>query len=70
MRLSSYFKLTYHQFSFRCEALGGRPQPQVTWWRDHALLDDTYVKLGRGGNKRIYSANSNYKQCIHESLKN
>ena len=30
----------------RCDALGGRPQPVVTWWRDHALMDDSYQMLG------------------------
>jgi len=30
----------------RCDALGGRPQPVVTWWRDHALMDDTFRTLG------------------------
>lgn len=30
----------------RCDALGGKPQPQVTWWRDHALLDDSYHSVG------------------------
>ena len=25
----------------RCVSLGGQPQPKVTWWRDHALLDSS-----------------------------
>ena len=25
----------------RCVSLGGHPQPKVTWWRDHALLDSS-----------------------------
>ena len=32
----------------RCDALGGRPQPVVTWWRDHALMADTFSTLPGG----------------------
>ena len=43
-------EIVFNNFLIRCEALGGRPQPQLTWWRDHALLDDSYVTIGAGGN--------------------
>ena len=36
-------------FVIRCEALGGRPQPQLTWWRDHALLDDVSEEIESDG---------------------
>ncbi|XP_055947955.1 neural cell adhesion molecule 2-like isoform X4 [Argiope bruennichi] len=26
-----------------CEAIGGKPRPTVTWWREYSLLDDTYM---------------------------
>lgn len=26
-----------------CEVLGGRPSPRVTWWRDHHLVDDSFL---------------------------
>ena len=53
-------------FHIRCEALGGRPQPQVTWWRDHALLDDTYVKLGRGGKETFNTRN--FLECVCQKI--
>ena len=28
--------------ALRCETFGGKPKPRVTWWKDHALLDDSY----------------------------
>lgn len=36
----------------RCEALGGRPHAEVTWWRDHALLDNSFKTEDRG-NKAV-----------------
>jgi len=26
-----------------CEVLGGRPSPSVTWWRDHHLVDQSFL---------------------------
>ncbi|UYV66095.1 K02A2.6-like [Cordylochernes scorpioides] len=28
-----------------CHAVGGRPPPEVTWWRDNRLLDGTYSSV-------------------------
>ena len=25
----------------KCEVVGGKPIPQVTWWKDHKMVDDT-----------------------------
>ena len=25
------------------QVLGGRPSPSVTWWRDHHLVDDSFL---------------------------
>ena len=36
----------------RCEVLGGRPSPAVTWWRDHALLDTSYHTETRWGQSK------------------
>ena len=27
----------------RRQVLGGTPSPRVTWWRDHLLVDDSFV---------------------------
>ncbi|XP_035231183.1 nephrin-like isoform X2 [Stegodyphus dumicola] len=34
--------------SLVCEAEGGNPAPIVTWWREGALLDDTYFRTSQG----------------------
>ena len=26
----------------KCLVVGGRPSPEVTWWRDHHLVDDSF----------------------------
>ncbi|CAB4061642.1 unnamed protein product [Lepeophtheirus salmonis] len=28
----------------KCVTNGGRPSPEVTWWRDHSLIDSSYEK--------------------------
>ena len=28
----------------KCLVVGGRPSPEVTWWRDHHLVDDSFSK--------------------------
>ena len=31
----------------RCNAVGGRPLPAVTWWINDELVDDTYITKDR-----------------------
>lgn len=35
-------------FFLSCETVGGRPPPQVTWWRDSMLLDNSYEVTSLG----------------------
>ena len=28
----------------KCLVVGGRPSPEVSWWRDHQIVDDTSVR--------------------------
>uniref|UniRef100_T1J7V3 Ig-like domain-containing protein n=1 Tax=Strigamia maritima TaxID=126957 RepID=T1J7V3_STRMM len=35
-------------FFLSCEAVGGRPPPRVTWWREDQLLDDSYEVTSLG----------------------
>uniref|UniRef100_A0A182K1M0 Ig-like domain-containing protein n=1 Tax=Anopheles christyi TaxID=43041 RepID=A0A182K1M0_9DIPT len=36
-----------------CISSGGQPTPKVTWWREHALLDDSYHVLPDGTVKNV-----------------
>ncbi|ETN58361.1 sidestep protein [Anopheles darlingi] len=36
-----------------CISTGGQPTPKVTWWREHALLDDSNVILPDGTVKNV-----------------
>ncbi|XP_053667704.1 nephrin [Anopheles marshallii] len=36
-----------------CISSGGQPAPKVTWWREHALLDDSYLVLPDGTVKNV-----------------
>ena len=29
----------------KCLVVGGRPSPEVTWWRDHHLVDDSFSQI-------------------------
>lgn len=36
-----------------CVSSGGVPTPKVTWWREHALLDDSFMILPDGTVKNV-----------------
>lgn len=36
------------RLSLVCETRGGKPRPSLTWWRESALLDDSYDISGSG----------------------
>lgn len=36
-----------------CVSSGGVPTPKVTWWKEHALLDDSFIILPDGTVKNV-----------------
>lgn len=36
-----------------CVSSGGIPTPKVTWWKEHALLDDSFMILPDGTVKNV-----------------
>lgn len=36
-----------------CISSGGIPTPRLSWWREHALLDDSFQTLPDGSVKNI-----------------
>ncbi|XP_076329177.1 synaptogenesis protein syg-2-like isoform X2 [Tachypleus tridentatus] len=50
-----------------CEAVGGNPSPDVTWWRSSTLLDDTDFKVSNNIVANTYSipyVSRNYSQTV------
>lgn len=42
-----------NSFNITCLASGGIPAPRVSWWRSHALLDDSFEVLPDGTVKNV-----------------
>lgn len=42
-----------NSFNITCLASGGIPAPRVSWWRGHALLDDSFEVLPDGTVKNV-----------------
>lgn len=41
------------EINLTCVSFGGIPTPKVTWWKEHALLDDSFIILPDGTVKNV-----------------
>lgn len=40
-----------------CLAMGGKPRPSLTWWRDYTIIDDTFEYPSKHGRPQGYGDN-------------
>uniref|UniRef100_A0A182MPM5 Ig-like domain-containing protein n=1 Tax=Anopheles culicifacies TaxID=139723 RepID=A0A182MPM5_9DIPT len=53
-----------------CISSGGQPAPKVTWWREHALLDDSYLVLPDGTVKNVLYLEKLSRHDLHSGFSN
>lgn len=48
-----------------CMSSGGIPAPRVSWWREHALVDDSYNVLADGTVKNVLHLSKLTRKDLH-----
>lgn len=48
-----------------CLSSGGYPSPRVSWWREHALLDDSFQVLPDGTVRNILHLTQLNRKDLH-----
>lgn len=48
-----------------CIATGGRPSPRVSWWLEHALIDDQYERMSNKMVKNVLHLENLTRQYLN-----